>query len=79
MFDGIFGKAFKLPPPETPAVYKLTTRAVIVNDDHDIKIKMSIFSDDDASSFPNHIDLEAHVGVPISTIAENGLGVTSRP
>ena len=26
-----------------------------------------------------HIDVEAHVGVPKSTIAETGIGVTSRP
>ena len=27
----------------------------------------------------NHIDVEAHVGVPKSTMAETGIGVTSRP
>ena len=28
---------------------------------------------------PFHIDVEARVGVPKSTIAETGMGVTSRP
>ena len=29
--------------------------------------------------FMSHIDVEARVGVPKSTIAETGMGVTSRP
>ena len=33
----------------------------------------------DASTFTPHIDVEARVGVPKSTIAETGMGVTSRP
>ena len=43
------------------------------------KVSISFKSDVKLKEESLHIDVEARVGVPKSTIAETGIGVTSRP
>ena len=43
------------------------------------KVSISFKSDVKLKEESLHIDVEARVGVPKSTIAETGMGVTSRP